>query len=150
MAGRRPKPSGPQPIAPNGRPDKPIDLSAVASAEWDLLVSELTRLGTLSEVDRACIEMAARYAGHYQQAAADVAREGLTVQTKQGFKAHPSLRARDDAARIRKSYLEALGLTPTSRTKVSAHSPDEEPTLEDVLDGDGTPGSAKRLQQRRG
>ena len=144
MAGRRPKPTGPQPIAPIGRPKKPASLSTDASIEWDLLVSELSRLGTLSDVDRACVEMAARYAGHYHQAAADVARDGLTVETKQGFKAHPSLRSRDDAARIRKSYLEALGLTPTSRTKVSATSPDDEPSLEDLLEGDGTPGSAKR------
>lgn len=144
MAGRRPKPTGPQPIAPDGCPVKPKDLSQAASVEWDLLVEELSKLNTLSVVDRACIEMAARYAGHYHQAAADVARSGLTVETKQGFKAHPSLRARDDAARIRKSYLESLGLTPTSRTKVSAASSDDDPTLEDVLEGDGTPGSAKR------
>lgn len=132
MAGRRPKPTGPQPIAPSGQPQKPKDLSPQASAEWDLLVAELTELGTISEVDRACVEMAARYAGHYQQAAAEVARDGLTVETKQGFKAHPSLRSRDDAARIRKSYLEALGLTPTSHTKVSA-IPADEPSLEDLL-----------------
>jgi phage terminase small subunit len=35
------------------------------------------------------------------------------------MKANPSIRARDDAARIRKTYLEALGLTPASRSKVS-------------------------------
>jgi P27 family predicted phage terminase small subunit len=144
MAGRRPNPAGPQPVAPNGCPKKPTDLSAEASVEWDLLVSELSDLGTISEVDRACIEMAARYAGHYHQAASEVARDGLTVETKQGFKAHPSLRSRDDAARIRKSYLESLGLTPTSRTKVSATSIEEVATLADVLEGDATPGSARR------
>jgi P27 family predicted phage terminase small subunit len=132
MAGRRPKPTGPQPIAPGGQPQKPKDLSPEASVEWDLLVAELTDLGTISEVDRAGVEMAARYAGHYHQAAAEVARDGLTVETKQGFKAHPSLRSRDDAAPIRKSYLEGLGLTPTSRTKVSA-IPADGPSMEDLL-----------------
>ena len=148
MAGRRPKPTGPQPIAPNGSPQKPAGLSAEASIEWDLLVAELSRLGIISEVDRACVEMASRYAGHDHQAAADVAKDGLTVETKQGFKAHPSIRSRDDAARIRKSYLEALGLTPTSRTKVSATSPDDGPSLQDILEGDGTSGSAKRNHQQ--
>jgi P27 family predicted phage terminase small subunit len=146
MAGRPKKPTGPQPTAPEGCPDKPTDLSAEASAEWDLLVSELSKLGTISEVDRACIAMAARYAGHYAQADAEVQRDGLTVATKQGMKAHPSLRARDDSARILKSYLDALGLTPTSRSKVTASRQEDGPSLEDVLDGDGTAGSAKRRQ----
>jgi P27 family predicted phage terminase small subunit len=137
MAGRRPKPAGPQPIAPSGQPQKPKGLSPEASVEWDLLVAELTDLGTISEVDRACVEMAARYAGHYHQAATEVAKDGLTVETKQGFKAHPSLRSRDDAARIRKSYLEALGLTPTSRTKVSA-IPADAPSMEDLLNDVGS------------
>jgi P27 family predicted phage terminase small subunit len=108
-----------QPSAPEGAPEKPEGLSATASREWDLLVCELTELGIISECDRATIEMAARYAGHYHDADATVQAEGLTVATKQGMKANPSIRARDDAARIRKTYLEALGLTPASRSKVS-------------------------------
>ena len=115
-----------------------------------MLVAELSELGTISEVDRACIEMAARYAGHYYEAAAEVARDGLTVETKQGCKANPSLRARDDAARIRKSYLEALGLTPTSRTKVATTQPDDVPDLEDILGGDGTAGCAEGHRGERG
>src|SRR5262245_36247178 len=118
------KPRGQQAIAPDGAPDKPESLCAVASAEWDLLVAELTELGTISQVDRAAIEMAARYAGHYHEAEADVRKNGLTVATKTGAKANPSIRARDDAARIRKTYLEGLGLTPASRSRVSTVAPE--------------------------
>jgi len=137
------KPTGPQATAPVGCPNKPANLSAEASAEWDLLVGELSELGVISEVDRAAIEMAARYAGYFAEAAEDVQKHGLTVATKTGAKANPSIRARDDAARIRKTYLEALGLTPASRSRVSTPEPDSGPSLEDILDGDGTPGSAK-------
>ena len=60
---------GPQAAAPSGEPNKPEGLSAIASQEWDALVEELQQLGTLSTVDRATIEMAARYAGYFAEAA---------------------------------------------------------------------------------
>ena len=135
MAGRPKKPKGAQVDAPGGCPDKPSGLSEVASAEWEMLVTELTDLGVISEVDRAAIEMAARYAGYFAEAAEDVQEHGLTVATKTGAKANPSIRARDDAARIRKTYLEALGLTPASRSRVSQPAADPGPSLEDVLEG---------------
>jgi len=129
------KPTGAQANAPGGCPEKPPGLSEIASLEWETLVSELTELGIISQVDRACVEMAARYAGHYHEAADAVAKDGLTVQTKQGIKANPNIRARDDAARIRKSYLESLGLTPSSRSRVSAPAEPDGPSLEDILSG---------------
>jgi P27 family predicted phage terminase small subunit len=100
-----------------------------------MLVAELTATGAISQVDRAAIEMAARYGGYFAEAAEDVQKHGLTVSTKTGAKANPSIRARDDAARIRKTYLEALGLTPASRSRVSATPPDSAPTLEELLSG---------------
>jgi len=136
MTGRRPKPQGAQATAPEGTPEKPQGLSAIASAEWDMLIAELTDMGSISQVDRAAIEMAARYAGYFAEAAEDVQKHGLTVPTKTGAKANPSIRARDDAARIRKTYLEALGLTPASRSRVTTATPDSGPTLEDILNGD--------------
>jgi len=101
-----------------------------------MLICELTDMGTISQVDRAAIEMAARYAGYFAEAAEDVQEHGLTVATKTGAKANPSIRARDDAARIRKTYLEALGLTPASRSRVSVAQPESGPSLEDILNGD--------------
>ena len=147
MAGRRPsnKPrilrtgnevNSDVPTAPEGAPAKPTDLSPVAAEEWDKLVSELTDLGIISECDRAAIEMAARYAAHYYEADADVRKHGLLVETKTGTKANPSIRARDDAARIRNSYLQQLGLTPASRSRVSmVPTSPERDELDELLDG---------------
>lgn len=149
MSGRPKKPQGPQATAPDGTPEKPAGLSPVASAEWDMLVAELIEMGAISQVDRAAIEMAARYGGYFAEAAEDVQKHGLTVPTKTGAKANPSIRSRDDAARIRKAYLEALGLTPASRSRVSTSEPEPGPSLEDLLDGDGTPGSAKKNDKER-
>lgn len=129
------KPNGAQATAPEGTPEKPEGLSPVASSEWNHIVCELTDMGALSHVDRAAIEMAARYAGYFHEAAEDVEENGLTVPTKTGAKANPSIRARDDAARIRKTYLEALGLTPASRSRVSTPAPNDGPSLEDILSG---------------
>jgi len=113
-----------------------------------MLVAELSEMGAISQVDRAAIEMGARYAAYFAEAADDVHKKGLTVPTKTGAKANPSIRSRDDAARIRKAYLEALGLTPASRSRVTTSEPESGPSLEDLLDGDGTPGSAKRNHKR--
>lgn len=135
MSGRPKKLEGAQATAPEGTPGKPAGLSPVAAAEWDMLVAELTEMGVISQVDRAAIEMAARYAGYFAEAAEDVQKHGLTVPTKTGAKANPSIRARDDAARIRKTYLEALGLTPASRSRVSTTSADDGPTLDELLNG---------------
>lgn len=129
------KPTGPQATAPGGCPEKPDGLSPAASGEWDQIVAELSELGTISQVDRAVITMAAVYKGYFVEAADDVQAHGLTVATKTGAKANPSIRARDDAARIFKSYLEALGLTPASRSRVSQPAADSGPSLEDVLEG---------------
>jgi P27 family predicted phage terminase small subunit len=79
--------------------------------------------------------MAALYAGYFAEAAADVEANGLTIATKTGAKANPSIRARDDSARILKSYLESLGLTPASRSRVSIPAPDPGPSLEDIING---------------
>jgi P27 family predicted phage terminase small subunit len=137
MSGRPKKPKGPLATAPEGTlPDKPSGLSPVASAEWDMLIVELTEMGAISQVDRAAVEMAARYAGYFAEAAEDVQKHGLTVATKTGAKANPSIRTRDDAARIRKTYLESLGLTPASRSRVSTAPPDAGPSLEDILSED--------------
>jgi P27 family predicted phage terminase small subunit len=129
------KPRGPEAAAPGGVPEKPTDLSQAASVEWDLLIGELSELGTISTVDRATIEMAARYCGYFHEAAEDVQKNGLMLNTKTGVKSNPSIRSRDDAARIRKSYLEALGLTPGSRSRVSQPAELDRPTLADILEG---------------
>ena len=111
----------------------PSGLSPAAQEEWEFLVAELTALGTISTCDRAVLEMAARYAGHYLEANEEIAKNGcLTLPTKTGLKAHPSLRSRDDAARIRKLYLDALGLTPASRSRVAKPEEPRE-SLEEFL-----------------
>ena len=123
-----------------GAPDKPVGLSEIASEEWNYLVAELTDLGILSTADRAVIEMCARYAAFFHEAAEDVRENGLTVLTKTGTKANPSIRARDDAARIRKSYLDALGLTPASRSRVSkVTDSDDVDELEAILNAQPDP-----------
>jgi P27 family predicted phage terminase small subunit len=144
--GRPPANKGPQAAAPSGEPNKPEGLSAIASQEWDALVEELQQLGTLSTVDRATIEMAARYAGYFAEAAEDVRENGLTLETKTGSKSNPSIRSRDDSARIRKSYLESLGLTPASRSRVAKPvGSDSEDSLESILrGGDDSPAARDR------
>ena len=130
------KPKGAQASAPPGTPEKPSGLSPAASAEWEMLVAELTELGTLSIVDRAAIEMAARYGALFYDADAKVEKDGIVVSSKSGTKLNPALRARDDAARIRKMYLDSLGLTPASRTRVAVPEKPRGKTLAELLEPD--------------
>jgi P27 family predicted phage terminase small subunit len=129
--------------APTGAPEKP-ELSPIASGEWDTLCYELSQIGALSQVDRGAIEMASRYYAHYLEADAAVQKDGLIVVTKSGTKANPSIRARDDSARIRKAYLESLGLTPASRSRVSpVTDSDDADDLDRLLSGGEPPMSAE-------
>lgn len=128
------KPKGAQASAPPGCPEQPSGLSDAAAEEWGMLIAELTELGTLSTVDRAAIEMAARYGALFYAADAQVERDGIVVASKSGTKLNPALRARDDAARIRKLYLDSLGLTPASRTRVAVPEKKRGKTLAEILE----------------
>jgi P27 family predicted phage terminase small subunit len=129
-----------------GMPDKPDNLSDRASVQWDRLIDEMERSGiVLIPAYRAALVQAATLMADLAVAWEIIKRDGRYTTSRTGvMKTHPAV---DDTMRLNEKLSRALwqlGLTPRAQRKPTAEAESDESTLEDVLDGDGTPGSAKK------
>jgi phage terminase small subunit len=114
-----------------GKPVKPENLSARASAEWDRLVGELERSNIqIAESHRALLSLAAKIAADIDRAWVVVNEEGEYItNTKTGVvQAHPASKRLDA---LRRDYIKVL-VTLGMRAQ-AAPPPDNGPTLEDIL-----------------
>ena len=133
-----------------GQPAKPQGLSEAAARYWDQLLDEMSRSGiALIPGDASIIAMAATIKADLATAWAYLQEHGRYTVSKTGVqKLSP---AAEDIGKLNEKLarcLWQLGLTPKSRgNQVKAIEPDEDDELTDILDGDGTPGSAKRKRE---
>ena len=114
---------------PAGAPEMPADLDKLARKVWKDALELLVPAGILTKADGEALADYCRAVSLAAQASALVAREGLTVETSEGVKAHPAVaiqrRERDAAARFRTLF----GLDPSSRAKLNVpEQPKEDPT----------------------
>lgn len=114
----------------SGAPVKSAGLSALASAEWDRLLGELTEAGIqVTKAHRALLTLAATIAADIRDGWTAVERDGSYIEGKAGLVAHPATR-RIDA--LRRDYIKVLSLLGL-RSGVAGGKSEE--TLEDVLKG---------------
>ena len=146
MRGRKPKPTylkllngnpGKRPL--NERepqpareiPHAPAELSAEARVEWDRIAAELSRLGTLTVVDRAALAAYCQAYGRWiaaergiaQMAERDQLTAGLMIKTTNGNAVQNPLvgmanRAMADMVR----YASEFGMTPSSRSRIAGNT----------------------------
>lgn len=136
MAGRRPKPTALKQLAGNpgrrplnklepkyalGMPDPPesIQNDPVALKEWNRVVPLLIEQNVLTHADYGCM---ACYCGEYSlymRAVEYIQEEGITIETPKGIRKNPAVSIASDAARQLRAFCAELGLTPSSRSKVS-------------------------------
>jgi phage terminase small subunit len=133
-----------------GTPLKPRGLSEAAGHYWDELIEQMAASGiTLIPGDSSIVAMAATIKADLQVAWAHIQKNGRYTVSKTGVEKLSS--AVEDTAKLNEKLskcLWQLGLTPKSRgNQVKAIEPDEDDDLADILDGDGTPGSAKRKRE---
>ena len=69
-----------EPMPRQRAPDKPDDLSPVASEEWDRIVPELDRLGILSPLDRTMLVVYCEAVEIYTLALAKVRESGVLIK----------------------------------------------------------------------
>lgn len=108
--------------------EPPLFLGEIASAEWQRLCSELIGKGVLTEVDTGVL---AAYCASYQTfveantalakfAANDPVTRGLLTKTKNGNAVqNPLVGTRNKAALDMVRYASELGITPSSRARIS-------------------------------
>ncbi len=121
-----------QHLAP-GTPDKPSNLSARASAQWDRLVRELQSSGIcISKAHRTLISLASTIAADIADAWEAVKAEGayITNQKTGALQAHPAAKRLDA---LRRDYIKVMSLL--GMRSATAGDAAAGPTLEDILNG---------------
>jgi len=106
----------------------------IARAEWNRIVPELYKLGLLTIIDRAALELYCSQYAIYRRAIKVLKEEGLiTANIRNGDKANPATAIAREAAKIIKAIAVEFGLTPSSRGRISLPSEGEEDPLEELL-----------------
>ena len=125
MRGRKPE-LGNDPDAVKLAPRAPGWLSAQAKAEWRRIMPLLIVRRILTEADMASVENYCVAIGQVRATEDIINREGFTIVTANGLRAHPAVRIQSDAMTRARLLAAELGLTPVSRSR---------PAIRD--DGDG-------------
>jgi P27 family predicted phage terminase small subunit len=113
-------------------PSPPGHLSARAMLAWGSLSAQLDRSRVLTELDGLALEQLVENYAEILELRADVAANGRfqTVETKSGDKMErmrPAANLLADAERRFRAMMAEFGLTPSSRTRVTA-TPDDAST----------------------
>ena len=116
-----------EPVRTGKLPQKPRDLSPIASKAWDDVVDILTEMRVLDRADGTTVELLCQARADWMEARAAIERDGAYYTGPTGvMRAHPLLGARSDASKRMLTLLAELGMTPASRSKVSAAPTDEQ------------------------
>jgi P27 family predicted phage terminase small subunit len=108
-------------------PSAPEHLSRYALMEWGRVAVELDRIGLLSEIDRSALAAYCQAYGRWREAEEKLNTSGLLIKTSAGNVVHnPLVGVANTALKMMHKYLTEFGMTPSSRSKVSA-GPSEEP-----------------------
>jgi P27 family predicted phage terminase small subunit len=141
MRGRRPKPTrikvltgnpGRRPLNPDepapaiSVPECPAELGPTARKEWDRMIAELGPLRLLTNLDRAAL---AAYCGAYAmwaEATEAIQKYGSMVKSPSGYPVQsPYVSIANRQTEIMMRIASEFGLTPASRSRISAPQPPE-------------------------
>ena len=116
-----------EPTPDRSRPSAPSHMSDKGREAWGYVVGILDRMGILTEADALAVELLCEARADWLTARDEItAAGGETYTTDAGLiKAHPAVAMRNDAARRMQSLLAEFGMSPSSRSKVSAKEADD-------------------------
>lgn len=116
---RRLNPHEPKPT--NTVPTCPAHLSATAKAEWKRLAQQMQRLGMISQLDRAALAAYCQAYGRWVKAERKLAETPTLIKLPSGYiQPSPWLGIANKQLELMHKYMSDLGLSPASRTRVSA------------------------------
>jgi P27 family predicted phage terminase small subunit len=115
----------------------PRGLPKQGQALWKKLCNPLVEIGVLTEVDMPAFEALCIHYGLARQALEEVNTNGMTIEEDGKTKKNPAMQAFRENMTAYKALLVEFGLTPSSRSRIVAAELDQEPTLAEVLFGDG-------------
>lgn len=114
-----------EPQPPQGRPPKPSDLGAVASAKWDAVCCLLEGMGVITVADGEPIEQYARTYELWRRCETLIRQggKGGGAFTEDGRTVKAPARLFKDLAGLLCRLESELGLTPSSRAKLEVPPP---------------------------
>jgi P27 family predicted phage terminase small subunit len=108
-------------------PQAPAHLSEAAKKEWRRAGRMLLQLGLMSEMDRPAFALYCQAYGRWVETEEALRKYGVMVKSPSGFPMQsPYLAVANKAMEQMRSLLSEFGMTPASRTRVSAMPVDEE------------------------
>lgn len=116
-----------EPKPERARPSAPEHMSDLGREVWGYVVGLADRMGILTEADAVALELLCEARADWISARNAIRDHGgETYTTEAGLiKAHPAVAMRNDAARRLQSMLSEFGMSPSSRSKVSAKEEDD-------------------------
>lgn len=136
--GRRPIPSNPEPPKFTTTPQAPAHLSDAARAEWDRLAGPLIEIGLITTADVACFAAYCESFARWSEAEIQLRQQGTIVKSANGFPIQsPYLSVINSALKQMHVYAAELGLTPSSRSRVTKEAPAKADPFADFLKKSG-------------
>lgn len=118
-------------------PAAPRHLNDEARREWRRMGRELLALGVLTSVDRAALAAYCVAYSRWVEAEGQVTKLGTIVKTAAGnLIQNPYLAVANRAMEQMCRLAGEFGMTPSSRSRVQAQAPTNEPSLADILFAD--------------
>ena len=129
-----------EPQLPIERSIVPKWLSEQAKEAYLQLSDVLVGMQVLTKADRLALEMLCDAYATYRKATEFVQQNGLTYEmvTKSGdimHRAYPQVAIASDAYKLVRSLMTEFGLTPASRSKVSAQGEQQKDPLAEYMNG---------------
>lgn len=133
MAGRKPTPTkyreltgnpqkrpmnGDEPGYPAGPGEPPPELEGEGLAEWGRITRLMSAAGVITQADRAVLVLYCEAWGRWCNAREKVNEKGEVLKGRTGFYQNPHLAVMNKAGETVAKLAAALGLDPTSRTRI--------------------------------
>lgn len=100
-------------------PAKPDDMSPFASELWDELISELSRLQLVKEIDGAALRIGCEAYARWREAVSMRHERGILAETSQGMGVAPWVRVEESASKEFRAWCAEFGLTPAAEAKLA-------------------------------
>jgi P27 family predicted phage terminase small subunit len=120
-----------QPAPIGGTPKKPVWLPRTAEKFFKALIEKLDLLGVLSSTDAGIIALAAQLEDELHKCNKNIERDGMWIYVRNekgqvvDKKKNPAVTHRKDVIMRLSSVYSELGLTPSSRSKVSRNKKEQ-------------------------
>jgi P27 family predicted phage terminase small subunit len=104
---------------PTGTPTCPTHLDSAAKREWTRISRELTKLGLLTNVDRAALAAYCAAYSRWAEAEKQIQKFGLVIKAPSGYPIqNPYVGIANTSLDIMRKFSSEFGLTPASRTRL--------------------------------